>query len=200
MCIYIYHYKAALLQFYHSSHSLLPQPGGFFLHDQLVPRGHRHPVLRDKAEGERPDEGAACSLHVQRLHPRQLQRTGLMLRGDATLHQSPLSQVNTQTPEVILWMAQVRNGLFCFSLSRKIQSNIDDMKWRQSIHPFIYHQTLIWGRVTWEMKAVFFFLQRATKSCHLWVAVIKQEKKTSQYLRHQNICLGPVLDLFCICL
>lgn len=50
-----------------------PQPGGLFLHDQLVPRGHRHPVLRDEAEGERPDEGAARPLHVQRLHARQLQ-------------------------------------------------------------------------------------------------------------------------------
>lgn len=41
----IYHHKAALLQFYHFSYSLPPQPGGLFLHDQLVPRGHRHPVL-----------------------------------------------------------------------------------------------------------------------------------------------------------
>lgn len=46
------------------------RPGGVFLHDQPVPRGHRHPVLRDQAAGERPDEGAARSLHVQRLHAR----------------------------------------------------------------------------------------------------------------------------------
>lgn len=90
--------------------SLSPQPGGLFLHDQLVPSGHRHPVLWDKAKGERSDEGAACSLHVQRLHARQLQRTGLVLRGDATLHQSSLSQVNAQAAEDILWMAQVSVG------------------------------------------------------------------------------------------
>lgn len=82
-------------------------PGGVFLHDQPVPRGHRHPVLRDQAAGERPDEGAARSLHVQRLHARELQRAGLVLRGDAALHQPPVSQVHAQAAEDILGMAQV---------------------------------------------------------------------------------------------
>lgn len=75
----IHHYEDPLLQFYQFSCSIPPQPGGLFLHDQLVPRGHRHPVLGDKAKGECPDEGAASALHVQRLHARQLQRTRLVL-------------------------------------------------------------------------------------------------------------------------
>ena len=60
-------------------------PGGLLLHDQPLPGGHRHPVLGDQAAGERADAGAARPLHVQRLHAGQLQRAGLLLRGDATL-------------------------------------------------------------------------------------------------------------------
>ncbi len=39
-------------------------PGWFLLHDQPVPRGHRHPVLRDQAEGAPADAGAASTVFV----------------------------------------------------------------------------------------------------------------------------------------
>lgn len=50
------------------------------LHDQSVPGGHRHSVLRDQAEGEPADEGAAGALHVQRQHSGLPLRAGLLLR------------------------------------------------------------------------------------------------------------------------
>ncbi len=44
--------------------------GGLLLHDQPVPGGHRHPVLRDQAEGAPADAGAASTVLVL-LHPGQ---------------------------------------------------------------------------------------------------------------------------------
>lgn len=45
-------------------------PGRFLLHDQPVPRGHCHPVLRDQAAGASADAGAASSVFIL-LHPGQ---------------------------------------------------------------------------------------------------------------------------------
>ncbi len=50
------------------------------LHDQPVPGGHRHSVLRDQAEGESAYEGAAGAFHVQRQHPGLHLRARLLLR------------------------------------------------------------------------------------------------------------------------